>query len=82
MLNAYAVVVRAPLHGCDYADPETDWADWPTLYLLENVQGITGEDHARRIVKRTLDRAGIPVANVSVARVTLDPDAYLTSEEN
>lgn len=35
-------------------------AQCPTFFLDENVQGITGEDHATRIARRMFTDMGVP----------------------
>ena len=46
--------------------------DLPTFYLDSRVQGITGEDHAREIVRDMLARLGHDSADVQVS-ATLAP---------
>jgi hypothetical protein len=66
MTNAathYAVSVRACKRT---ADGET-WIDSPTFYLSADVQGITDEDHAKRIVLDWFARLGFMFTDISVA---------------
>ncbi len=43
----------------------------PTFYLAENVQGITSEEHARRIAQDVVNPLALPRVTVSVTAVKL-----------